>query len=158
GLWFCCPRDLGPGVRGRVETAGATVAGDKIVPLDLWDKLARRFKLIGVNGIVRMALSAIDVAAWDALAIAAGEPLARLLGATPRPIPAYNSCGLGLMTPQEVADEAEKLLAGGFRAIKLRLGYPTLAADLAAVHAVRKRLPADIIVMVDYNQALTVAQ
>ena len=155
---FCFSRDLVPAVLRMIETAGALVTGDKVAPLDLWDKLARRFKLIGVTGIVRMALSAIDVAAWDAVAIAAGQPLARLLGATPRPIPAYNSCGLGLMTPQEVADEAEKLLAGGFRAIKLRLGYPTLAADLAALHAVRKRVPADVVVMVDYNQALTVAQ
>jgi mandelate racemase len=105
-----------------------------------------------------MALSAIDVAAWDVLAIAAGQPLARFLGASPRPIPAYNSCGLGLMAPEAVADEAEQLLAGGFRAIKLRLGYPTLAADIAALRAVRKRVPADIAVMVDYNQALTLAQ
>jgi len=154
---FCFSRDIVPVVLRMIEAAGAPVTGEKVAPVDLWDKLARRFKLIGVNGIVRMALSAIDVAAWDALAIAAGQPLARLLGASPRPIPAYNSCGLGLMTPQEVADEAEKLLVGGFRAIKLRLGYPTLAADIAALHAVRKRVP-DVIVMVDYNQALTVAQ
>jgi len=155
---FCFSRDLVPVVLRMVETAGAIVTGEKVAPVELWDKLARRFKLIGVNGIVRMALSAIDVAAWDALAIAAGQPLARLLGASVRPIAVYNSCGLGLMTPQEVADEAEKLLDGGFRAIKLRLGYPTLAADLAALNAVRKRVGADIAVMVDYNQALTVAQ
>ena len=155
---FCFSRDLVPPILRMTEAAAAVVAGDKLAPVDLWGKLARRFKLIGVTGIVRMALSAIDVAAWDAAAIAAGLPLARFLGASPRPIPAYNSCGLGLMTPAEVADEAEKLLAGGFRAIKLRLGYPTLAADLAALHAVRKRVPAAVAVMVDYNQALTLAQ
>ena len=155
---FCFTRDLVPPVLRMIEAAGAAVTGEKVAPHDLWDRLARRFKLIGVTGIVRMALSAIDVAAWDALAIAAGQPLARLLGAAPRPIPAYNSCGLGLMTPQEVADEAEKLLTGGFRAIKLRLGYPTLAADIAALKAVRQLVGADVIVMVDYNQALTVAQ
>jgi mandelate racemase len=155
---FCFSRDLVPPILRMIEAAAAVVTGDKLAPADLWGKLARRFKLIGVNGIVRMALSAIDVAAWDAAAIAAGLPLARLLGASPRPIPAYNSCGLGLMTPAEVADEADKLLAGGFRAIKLRLGYPTLAADLAALQAVRKRVPADVAVMVDYNQALTLAQ
>jgi mandelate racemase len=155
---FCFSRDLVPVVLRMVETAAAVVKGDKVAPVDLWDKLARRFKLVGVTGVVRMALSAIDVAAWDALAIAAGQPLARFLGASPRPIPAYNSCGLGLMAPEAVADEAEQLLAGGFRAIKLRLGYPTLAADVAALRAVRKRVPADIAVMVDYNQALTLAQ
>jgi mandelate racemase len=155
---FCFSRDLVPVVLRMVETAAAVVMGEKVAPIDLWAKLTRRFKLIGVTGIVRMALAAIDVAAWDVVAIAAGLPLARLLGAAPRPIPAYNSCGLGLMTPREVADEAEKLLAGGFRAIKLRLGYRTLAADLAALQAVRERVGADIIVMVDYNQALTLAQ
>jgi mandelate racemase len=155
---FCFSRDLVPAILRMIEAAGVVVIGDKLAPGAVWDKLARRFKLIGVTGIARMALAAIDVAAWDAVAIAAGLPLARLLGAVPRPIPAYNSCGLGLMTPQEVADEAEKLLAGGFRAIKLRLGYPTLAADLAALQAVRERVGADVIVMVDYNQALTVAQ
>ena len=61
------------------------------------------------------------------------------------------------MTPAEVADEAEKLLARGFRAVKLRLGYPTLKEDLAAVHAVRRRIGDDVALMVDYNQALPVA-
>ena len=60
------------------------------------------------------------------------------------------------MPPDALADEAEKLLARGFRAVKLRLGYPTLAEDLAAVHAVRKRIRDDVALMVDYNQALGV--
>src|SRR5712691_2846112 len=155
---FCFAREIVPVVARMIETAAAVVTGDKLAPVDLWAKLARRFKLIGVNGIVRMALSGIDVAAWDALAIAAGQPLARFLGASLRPIRAYNSCGLGLMAPHALADEAEKLLAGGFRAIKLRLGYPTLEEDIAALHAVRRRVPDDVAVMVDYNQALSLAQ
>jgi mandelate racemase len=101
-----------------------------------------------------MAMSGFDAACWDALATAAGVPLVKLVGAEPRPIAAYNSCGLGLMPPSELADEAEKLLAGGFRAIKLRLGYATLQEDIAAVHAVKKRIPAGVALMVDYNQAL----
>ena len=56
-----------------------------------------------------------------------------------------------------LAAEAEKLLAAGsFRAVKLRLGYPTLEGDIAAVHAVRKRIGDDVHLMVDYNQALSV--
>jgi mandelate racemase len=62
------------------------------------------------------------------------------------------------MTPEAAADEAEQLLAGGFKAVKLRLGYRTLAEDLAVTRAVRRRLADDIAVMADYNQALTVAQ
>jgi mandelate racemase len=156
---FCYLRGAAPAIVKIVEEVERVVKGDAVAPLDLWRKLATRFALIGVQGIVRMALSGLDVAAWDALAIAAGLPLARLLGGELKPIPAYNSCGLGLMDePEAVADEAEKLLAGGFRAIKLRLGYPTPRQDLAALRAVRKRVGDEIAVMVDYNQALSVAE
>lgn len=60
--------------------------------------------------------------------------------------------------PAAVADEAEKLLAGGFRAVKLRLGYATADRDLATARAVRERIGGEISLMVDYNQALTVAE
>jgi mandelate racemase len=141
-----------------LEEVARTVKGERLAPVDLWSRLSERFALIGVQGIVRMAMAGFDVAAWDALAIAAGRPLATLLGSAPKRIPAYNSCGLGLMPPEQLADEAEKLLAGGFRAVKLRLGYPTLKDDLVALDAVKKRLGNEIAVMVDYNQALSLAQ
>jgi mandelate racemase len=151
-----------PAAAGAITTmladASSALKGDAVAPLGVWNKLARRYTLIGVQGVVRMAMSLIDVACWDALAIAAGLPLVKLLGGTPRAVRAYNSNGLGLMAPQAVADEAEKLLEGGFRAVKLRLGYPTLEADLAAVRAVRGRVPADVAIMTDYNQALSVQE
>jgi mandelate racemase len=134
------------------------VRGERIAPLVLWQKLARRFTLIGVQGIVRMAMSGFDVACWDALAKAAGQPLATLLGGVLRPVRAYNSNGLGLMDRAKLVDEAEELLEGGFEAVKLRLGYATLAEDIAALQAVRKRISDRIRIMVDYNQALSVAE
>jgi len=155
---FCYVPAAAAAIVVMLEEVLRTVKGDRADPAALSEKLARRFKLIGVQGIVRMAVAMFDVACWDALARAAGKPLATYLGGSPRPLPAYNSCGLGLMEPQAVADEAQQLLAGGFRAIKLRLGYPTLEADLAAARAVRQRVPADIAVMADYNQALTVEE
>jgi mandelate racemase len=153
---FCYLRAAVPGVVSLLGEVELLTKGKAVVLSELWAKLAQRFTLIGVQGIVRMAMSGFDAACWDALAVAAGVPLATFLGSAPRPIPAYNSCGLGLMDNLgALADEAEKLLAGGFRAIKLRLGYPTLQADVAAVHAVRKRTGDGVALMVDYNQALT---
>jgi mandelate racemase len=148
-------REAMPAIASILRAVEERARGERVAPEALWEKLAERFALIGVQGIVRMAMAGFDVACWDALANAAGVPLVKLLGAEPRPIQAYNSCGLGLMPLDELADEAEKLLAGGFRAIKLRLGYPTLKEDLAAVHAVKKRIPSDVALMVDYNQALS---
>jgi mandelate racemase len=157
-LW-CYLRGVMPAIASALALVEDFVKGDRVAPLELWDKLAQRFALIGVQGILRMAMAGFDVAAWDALALAAGVPLAKLLGAEPKPILAYNSCGLGLMaSPQAVADEAEKLLAGGFRAVKLRLGYPSWEQDRAAVRAVRGRIGERVALMVDYNQALTLDQ
>jgi mandelate racemase len=153
---FCYVRAAAPAIAAMLSEVLSVTKGDTVAPVDLAAKLAKRFALIGVQGIVRMAMSGFDVACWDALSIAAGLPLSRFVGATPKPVPAYNSCGLGLMAPDAVADEAEKL-ARGFRAVKLRLGYPTLQEDLSALSAVRRRIPGTTI-MVDYNQALSVAE
>ncbi|HEY0886676.1 MAG TPA: enolase C-terminal domain-like protein [Ramlibacter sp.] len=141
-----------------LQDAVEAVAGDVVAPAAIAVKLQRRFALLGVTGIARMALSALDMALWDALALAAGMPLACLLGGSVRPVPAYNSCGLGLMSPQAAADEAQALLEGGLQAVKLRLGHPTLAEDLAVTRAVRARLPDAVSLLVDYNQALTRAE
>jgi mandelate racemase len=153
-LWSYFPRAM-TAIASLLQEIEERTKGDAVAPAELWSKLSERFALIGVQGIVRMAMAGFDIACWDALAVAKGVPLVRLLGGEPRPITAYNSCGLGLMPADALPDEAEKLLERGFGAIKLRLGYPTLAEDIAAVHAVRKRIPSGVAVMVDYNQALS---
>jgi len=153
---FCYTPAAAAAIITLLDDAAAAIRGQPLAPEAIWDALSRRYKLIGVQGIVRMAMAMVDIAGWDAQAVAAGVPLVTYLGGSPQPIPAYNSCGLGLMAPQAVADEAEQLLAGGFRAMKLRLGYATLKEDLAAVRAVRKRLPDSVLIMTDYNQALSV--
>ena len=155
---FCYVPEAAAAVGRLIDAAGEAIVDAPVAPLEIGSKLSRHFRLIGVRGIVAMALAGIDVACWDALAIAAGMPLAALLGATPKPIPAYNSNGLGLIEADAAADEAEELLVGGFGAIKMRLGRPTLEADLAAIRAVRKRVPDAIKIMVDFNQALTLAE
>jgi mandelate racemase len=155
-LWCYFPAAM-PAIASILGEIERTLKGEPVAPTELWARLSERFALIGVQGIVRMAMSGLDMAAWDAFAIALNVPLATLVGSKPKPIVAYNSCGLGLMAPGKVADEAEKLLAGGFRAIKLRLGYPELRDDLAALRAVRERVGDDIAIMVDYNQALGLA-
>ena len=108
-------------------------------------------------GLIGAAMAGIDMAAWDALARAAEMPLVRLLGGTPRAVRAYNSCGLGLMGAERTAREAVEL-AEGFPAVKLRLGYPDLATDIAVTRAVRKAVGDAILVMTDYNQCLSVPE
>jgi len=109
---FCYLRAAAPAISSLLEEVERVAKGEAVDPEALWAKLTRRFTLIGVQGIVRMALAGFDVACWDALAIAAKLPLARFLGAESRAIPAYNSCGLGLKDDLgALAAEAERLLA-----------------------------------------------
>lgn len=155
---FCYVAAAAKGIAAILEEIERMLRGEPLAPAQMAARLAKRFTLIGTQGIVRMAMSGFDVACWDALAIAANQPLAVLLGGTPRPVRAYNSNGLGLMGPDALAREAEQLLEGGFGGVKLRLGYESLDEDLRAVHAVRERLPQGLALMVDYNQALSVAE
>ena len=141
-----------------LEESLAVIKGDAVEPRRIGAKLWRYFCLAGPSGVIGMALSAVDAACWDALATAAGTSLCRFLGGQPSAIPAYNSNGLGLMSPQAAADDAEELLDGGFRAVKLRLGHADFADDLATVRAVRRRLPGGVEMMADYNQALSVEE
>jgi len=137
-----------------IEALGEFVKGDPVAPFAIEQKLRKRMTLVGVQGMAMLALSGIDTACWDAAAKAVGLPLARFLGGVPRPLPAYNSNGLGIMASDRLAAEALALLEGGFKAIKVRLGYPTLAEDVAAVRAVRRAVGDSITLMSDYNQAL----
>ena len=147
-----------PPLAELVKAMSAMVAGDEVAPFDLEKKLRARYALLGVHNIVLFAMAGIDMAAWDALGQALKQPLARLLGARPRPIPAYNSKGLGLLPEKELVKEAAELVAEGFRAVKLRMGRPEARQDLQMLRAVKKQIGPDVTLMVDFNQGLSVAE
>jgi mandelate racemase len=134
------------------------IQGEPVAPAVLERKLQGRFRLLGPQGLTGMAMAGIDMAAWDALAKAAGMPLVRLLGGVPRLIPAYNSCGLGMIGVDRVGGEARELAEPGYRAIKVRLGYPDARTDVEVIRTVREAVGPDMLLMTDYNQSLSVAE
>jgi mandelate racemase len=147
-----------PAIAKLVEAMAEMLKGDEVAPFDLERKLRGRFTLLGVHNIVLFAMSGIDMAAWDAYAQSLGQPLVRLLGAAPRPIPAYNSKGLGIMPLERLVAEARELVDEGFHAVKLRMGRREAREDLEALRAVKKAIGPDITLMVDFNQVLSVAE
>jgi len=153
---FCpTPVVLGP-VAGLLSNLAPLIEGDPLAPGAIGRKLQKGFRLLGPQGLTAMATAGVDMAAWDVLAKACGLPLARLLGGEPREVPAYNSCGLGMIGAERAAEEARELVAPGFGAIKVRLGYPTLNADAGVVRAVKDSVGEDVALMSDYNQSLSV--
>ena len=146
-------------VAGILDEIAEMAQGGPVAPAAQWNRIRRGLTLYGHAGLAMMALSGFDAACWDALARAAGQPLARLLGGALDPVPAYNSNGLGIIPPDTAAAEAAELLAeGGFRAAKVRVGRDTLAEDLAVLRAVREAVGPDAALPCDFNQALDVME
>ena len=142
---------LAPLVR-LIGDLGSEFTGKAIAPFDLMALMDARFRLLGWQGLVGMAVSGLDMAFWDALGQAAGQPLAKLLGGSPRPIRAYDSYG----AVDPVADEKDlrRSLERGFRGIKIKGGDGDLANDERVVKAVRGLIGPDIALMLDFNQSL----
>jgi mandelate racemase len=141
-----------------VNALAEMIRGDEVAPLSIDVKLRKSFTVYDTHGILGQALSGIDMAAWDALTKSQGMPLVRSLGGEVKPIRAYNSCGLWANeTADTLPDLADELLAeGNFKAVKMRIGRPDFADDLAAVRAVKKRIGDDVMLMADFNQSQTV--
>jgi mandelate racemase len=145
-----------PSIVSLIGDLAAQRIGWPVRPVDDFQQGRRSLNLVGYEGLAMIAVAGLDMAAWDALATAAGLPLAEFLGGSLAPVPAYNSNGLWLIDPAKVGDEAAALVEeGGFRGLKLRLGRERLADDLAAIDAVREAAGADIKLMVDFNQGLS---
>ncbi len=139
-----------------IHDLAAQSRGKPISPLENYRNNRRSLNLIGYAGVSTIAVSGLDMAMWDALAKAAGMPLAVLLGGSLGPVPAYNSNGLWLTDASTLAKEASELVAeGGFAGLKLRLGRARLAEDLAAIQQVREGVGDEIKLMVDFNQGLS---
>jgi L-alanine-DL-glutamate epimerase and related enzymes of enolase superfamily len=139
-----------------IEDLVASQIGKRLAPLDSFQASRRSLNLVGYEGITMIAVAGIDMAIWDALAKAAGMPLAVILGGSLGGVPAYNSNGLWLTDVSTLAKEAEELVAEGqFTGLKLRLGRDRLADDLAALRAVREGAGDEIKLMVDFNQGLS---
>jgi len=132
------------------------LVGKTVAPRAREEELARAFRLLGRQGLVGMALSGLDMALWDALGHAAGQPVAQLLGGASKPLKAYDSFGTVDLARDGAALEAS--VGRGFRGIKIKLGDGDLAQDVQAVAGVRGIVGDQVALMVDYNQSLSVAE
>jgi mandelate racemase len=149
------PMTLKPLVQ-LIEDIGRDLAGKSIVPFDLMAAMDARFRLLGWQGLVGMAVSGLDMAYWDALGQIAGKPLAELLGGSPRPMRAYDS--YGAVDPVTDAKALRRSVDQGFRGIKIKGGDGDAANDERVVKGVRALLGPDIALMLDFNQSLDPAE
>jgi L-alanine-DL-glutamate epimerase-like enolase superfamily enzyme len=138
------------------ELADLIVGRDAGLIADFHVRAWKDINFFGHKGVPVMGISALDGALWDAYAKSAGQPLFRVLGGARTQTPAYNSAGLWLSYSEaELVEEAERFMAEGFRAMKMRLGSGDADADIARVRLVRKTIGPKIKLMADANQGLS---
>ena len=151
-LFAYTPMMLKP-LMALVDEVKLKLIGQPLVPAARLQQLEDQFRLLGVQGLLGMLISTLDMAYWDALGKAANVAVVQLLGGTPKPIWAYDS--YGMVDPAKDTKALEHSLAQGFRAVKIKIGYADVAKDVDVVRGVRAIIGADVALMVDYNQCLS---
>jgi D-galactarolactone cycloisomerase len=115
------------------------------------EKLHQHTFWLGRGGSVTHTISGIDIALWDLLGKAAGQPVGRLLGGRYRErVKPYAS--LLMQEPGPLADHLARLKEQGFRAFKIGwgpFGRRSNAMDEAMVRAAREAIGPESLLMVD---------
>jgi len=161
GEVFCF--DAWPAIAALIERTYAPllVGQDPLAVGVLWDRLYTWTRDYGQKGLTVAALSGVDIALWDILGKATGQPVSTLLGGRFRDrVPAY-ATGLyrteaTLNDVTGLAREAAGYVEQGFTAVKLKVGFG-LERDVAAVRAVRGAIGPQTGLMVDANHAYDAA-
>jgi L-alanine-DL-glutamate epimerase-like enolase superfamily enzyme len=126
---------------------------------EIWKGLFFHTHANAVGATVSLALAAIDMALWDLRCKRAGAPLHVLAGGAQTRVPIYDTEGGWLnFTPQELVDHATAAREQGFRGVKVKVGRPHVAEDVARLAAVRRALGPEFELMVDANQCFTVSE
>lgn len=90
----------------------------------IWERMFRESINYGRKGMAIEAISAIDIALWDIMGKATGQPVYNLLGGRTRQrIRAYASRLYATEDLDQLAAEAQVYLDQGFTAMKQRFGY-----------------------------------
>jgi L-alanine-DL-glutamate epimerase-like enolase superfamily enzyme len=143
----------------RDHMAPWLIGRDPAMVEELWKGLFFLTHAISVGAITSLALAAIDTALWDLRCRRAGLPLHVMAGGAQRRVPLYTTEGGWLhLEPQALVDETLAARAAGFRGAKIKVGRPHVAEDMARLTAVREAAGAGFEIMVDANQAFTVAE
>ncbi len=121
-------------------------------------EMRRETEYHGTQGLATIGIAAVDTALWDCLGKARGVPCWQLWGGARTTVRAYAMVGWLNYDDAEVQAICARAVDQGFRAVKIKVGYPTLRQDVQRVETVRAAVGDQIDIMVDANQSLTTAE
>ena len=120
----------------------------------LWQAMNQEALLQGRAGAVMRGISILDTAIWDLIARSVGLPLHDYLGCIERTsVPAYASGGYYVdgKTPAMLGEEMAGFVESGFKAVKMKVGRFSPAAEAERVAAARDAIGPDVLLMLDVN-------
>lgn len=124
----------------------------------LYDAMQWHMHYVARGGIASFAISAIDIALWDARGKRLGQALWQMAGGAGQRCKAYFG-GIDLNFPlPKLLDSIRGYLDRGANGIKIKIGQPTLQQDLERIAAVRDLIGPDVAFMVDANYSMSVEQ
>jgi L-alanine-DL-glutamate epimerase-like enolase superfamily enzyme len=128
-------------------------------PEAVWRTLFNSSRATSVGVITSLALAAVDTAIWDLNCRRTETPLWRAAGGYRQTIPLYDTEGGWLqLSTEELVTGALNSQSKGWRGVKIKVGKPSVAEDLARLHAVRDAVGPELDIMVDANQSMTGAE
>jgi galactonate dehydratase len=107
------------------------------------------------GGMLIEAIAGVDIALWDLVGKAVGQPVHRLLGGIGRPYVDCYASSINWADPQRMREQTQAAIAMGFKAIKVKLGQPVECAIEAAT-IVREAAGRAIRLAADANWAYSV--
>jgi len=142
-----------------IETTLASILKDApAAPRVARNHLRAATTFTGREGISELAIAAVDIALWDALAWRYDAPLYEVLGGVEQPIPAYETNGGWLHFDEEtLVANAEAAAADGFAGFKMKVGR-SHTEDARRIRAVAETLLDGMDLMIDANCSYTVAE
>ncbi|WP_300060255.1 mandelate racemase/muconate lactonizing enzyme family protein [uncultured Roseobacter sp.] len=124
----------------------------------LYEAMQWHMHYVGRGGILSFAISAVDIALWDLRGQASGQPLWQMAGGAGNTCKAYGG-GIDLAYPlPKLLAHVQGYLDAGLNGVKIKIGQPTEAEDVARIRAVRQQIGPDAAFMIDANYSMTVPQ
>lgn len=120
----------------------------------LYEECFHYIRGVGRKGLAFCGYSAVDIALWDLKGKILGMPLYKLLGGTKKKLPVYASGGWTSFTIDELVDEAKRMVALGYPAIKVKVGVDggkNPNEDVRRIKRIREEVGDGIRIMVDAN-------
>lgn len=116
----------------------------------------REAEYFGLAGLNQWACCSLNIAMWDAWAKTLGQPVWKLFGSYRRKVSLYGSGGWLSYSIPELLEEVTGYVKRGFRAVKIKVGSPDVAADYERLVKVREAVGPRINIMMDANQGMDV--